>query len=128
MKNFFNLYTLSAIVFSLLMFNCAGTKTAKVNPYVGDWEYTIETPDGNLDVTMSLGTLEQGYFGSLNTDMGSVDLYDLEIEDGKLTTKFDFEGSEIPMQGTFEGETFTGSFSVSGYDMPVNATKVQAAD
>ena len=128
MKKFFNLYILVAIAYSCLLFSCAGSKKTKVDPFVGDWEYVVETPDSNIDVTMSLQKTEDGYTGSLSTDMGSLDLYDLKIEDGKLAAKFDFQGYEIPMQGTFEGEKFTGSSSVDGYEMPIDATKKAATE
>lgn len=128
MKRFFNLYLLVAIAYSCLMFSCAGSKKTKVDPFVGDWEYVAETPNGDIDVTMSLQKTEDGYTGSLNTDMGSLDLYDLKIEDGKLDAKFDFQGYEILMQGAFEGEKFTGSSSVDGNEMPIDATKKAAIE
>lgn len=128
MKKLFNLSTLVVIAYSLFLFSCAGTKTAKVDPYVGDWEYTAETDQGSLDVTMSVSKIEDGYAISLSTDMGSVDLYDLEIADGKMTGKFDIQGYEIPMKGTFEGDKFTGSSSWEGQEMPINATKVAATE
>jgi hypothetical protein len=123
MKRLFNLYTLSAIIGAFLMFSCAATKTAKVSPYVGDWAYTAETPNGNLDVVMTINEAEGVYTGSLSSDMGSVDLNDLKIEDGALTASFEIQGYTIPVNGTFDGDTFTGSSSIDGMEMPINATK-----
>ena len=71
---------------------------------------------------------EEGYAVTLSTDMGSVDLYDLEIAESKMTGKFDIEGNEIPMKGTFEGDKFTGSFSWEGNDVPIDATKVATTE
>ena len=123
MKRLFNLYTLSAIVAAFLMFSCAATKTAKVNPYIGDWAYTAETPNGDLSVVMTINETEGVYSGLLSSDMGSVDLNDLKIEDGALSASFDIQGYTIPMKGTFDGDTFTGSSSIDGNEMPINATK-----
>jgi hypothetical protein len=124
MKRLFNLYTLSAIVAAFLMFSCAATKTAKVNPYVGDWAYTAETPNGNLDVVMTINEAEGVYSGTLSTDMGSGDLSDLKIDDdGKMTATFDYQGYTIQMKGTFDGDVFTGSSSVDTYEMPINAIR-----
>lgn len=123
MKKFFNLHTLAAIAISFTLFNCAGTKTSKVDPYIGDWEYVAETPQGSLDVTMTIEKGEDGYTGSLNADMGSVDLEDLKIEDGKMTATYYIESYEMPIKGTFEGDKFSGSTSWDGNEMPINATK-----
>ena len=123
MKKFFNLHTLAAIAISFTLFNCAGTKTSKVDPYIGDWEYVAETPQGSLDVTMTIEKGEDGYTGSLNADVGSVDLEDLKIEDGKMTATYYIESYEMPIKGTFEGDKFSGSTSWDGNEMPINATK-----
>lgn len=123
MKRFFNLYILAAIVYSCLLYSCAGTKTSKVDPYVGDWDYVAETQQGSLDVTMTIEKAEEGYTGMLSSDMGSVDLEDLKIEDGKMTAVFYIESYEIPMKGTFEGDKFIGSNSWEGNEMPIDATK-----
>lgn len=128
MKKFFNLYILVAIAYSCLMFSCAGSKKAKVDPYIGEWEYTAQTPDGDLDVVMTISKTETGYSGFLSSDMGSVDMNDLKIEEGNLTASFEIQGYEIPMEGTFNGDTYTGTTSWDGNDMPMNATKRLAAE
>ena len=123
MKKFFNLYTLIAVTYACFLFNCAGTKTSKIDPYIGDWEYVAETDQGSLDVTMTIGKAETGYTGMLSADVGSVDLEDLKIEDGKLSAVFYIEGYKIPVKGTFEGDKFTGSSTWEGNERPINATK-----
>lgn len=128
MKRFFNLYILVAIAYSCLLYSCAGSKKAKVDPYVGDWDYVAETQQGSVDVTMTIVKVEDGYAGSLNADMGSVDLEDLKIVDGKMTATFYIESYEIPMKGTFEGDKFTGSSSWEGNEMPIDATKVATTE
>ena len=124
MKRFFNVYLVVAIAYASLLYSCAGTKKAKVDPYVGNWEYTAETPDGNLDVVMTIEKSEDGYEGSLSSDMGSVDIQDLKIEDGQLTGWFDMQGYELSVKGTFEDTKFTGMTSIDTYEIPMNATKV----
>lgn len=129
MKKFFNLYILAVIAYSCLMLSCAGSKTSKkVDPYIGDWEYVAQTEQGSLDVTMTIEKAEEGYTGSLNADIGSVDLEDLKIEDGKLTATYYIESYEFPMKGTFEGDKFIGSSSWEGTEMPIDATKKAAAE
>ena len=124
MKNFFSIYTLVIVALSFQLLSCAGSKTSKkVDPYIGDWEYVAETPQGDLNVTMSIEKAEEGYTGMLSSDMGSVDLEDLKIEDGKMTATFFIESYEIGMKGTFEGEKFIGSSDFDGNEMPIDATK-----
>jgi len=123
MKNFFKLNLLAALVYSCLMFSCAVTKKAKVDPYIGEWEYVAQTPNGDLDVVMTISKTETGYSGFLTAEMGSVDIDNLVIEEGKLTSTFDIQGSEIPMKGKFEVDTYTGTTTWEGNEMPVNATK-----
>ena len=124
MKRLFNIYAIAAISCACLLYSCAGTKKAKVDPYIGSWEYTAETPDGNLDVVMKIEKSEDGYSGTLNSNMGSVDIQNLEIEDGQLTGWFDMQGYELSLKGTFEDTKFTGITSIDTYEMPMNATKV----
>ena len=124
MKKFLNLNLIVAIVLSGLLYNCAGTKKAKVDPYIGSWEYTAQTDNGNLDVVMKIEKAEDGYVGSLNSDMGSVDLQDLKIEDGQMTGWFEMQGYELSIKGTFEDTKFTGITSIDTYEMEMNATKV----
>ena len=123
MKRFFNVYALLAIACSLLMLNCAGSKTTKVDPYLGDWEYVAETPDGNLDVTMTISKIEEAYSCTLSSDMGSVEVQDLKIEDGQLSGWFDMQGYQLAVKGTFEDTKFTGITSIDEYQIPMNATK-----
>ncbi len=123
MKKFLNLYMVAAIAYSCLMFSCAVTKKAKIDPYIGEWEYVAQTPNGDLDVVMSISKTETGYSGILTAEMGSVDIDNLVIEEGKLTATFDIQGSEIPMKGKFEGDIYTGTTTWEGNEMPVNATK-----
>ena len=123
MKKFFNLYMLIAIACSFLLLSCAGSKKTKVDPYVGDWEYTAETPDRSLDVTMTIEKSEDSYAGTLNSDMGSVEIQDLNIEDGQLTGWFDMQGYQLSVKGNFEDTKFTGITSIDEYEIPMNATK-----
>jgi len=60
--------------------------------------------------------------------MGSVDLEDVKIEEGKMTAVFYLESYEIPMKGNFEGEKFTGSSNWEGTEMPIDATKKPATE
>ena len=124
MKNFLNLYILVAIAYSSLMFSCAGSKKSKVDPYVGEWEYTIQTQEGgDMDVVMTISKTENEYSGFLSSDLGSVDLQELVIEESKLSAWFDFQGYELSMKGAFEGDTYNGTTAYEDNEWPMVATK-----
>lgn len=127
MKNFFKYYVLAVIVYSIILAGCAASKVT-VTPYVGNWYYTAQTQDGEMDVVMTINETENGYSGYLSSDMGSVDLSDLVIEDGKLTASFEIGGYEIPIKGTFDGDIFDGTSTWEGNDMPMKATRKQETD
>ena len=127
MKNFFKYYVLAVIVYSIILAGCAASKVT-VSPYVGNWHYLAQTQDGELAVVMTINETETGYSGYLSSDMGSVDLSDLVIEDGKLTASFEIGGYEIPIKGTFDGDIFDGTSTWEGNDMPMKATRKHETD
>ena len=123
MKKFFNLYMLIVIACSFLLLSCAGSKKSKVDPYVGDWEYTSVTPERSIEVTMTIEKNEDSYAGILNADIGSFEIQDLKIEDGHMTGWFTLEGYRLSVKGDFEDTKFTGITSIDEYEIPMNATK-----
>jgi hypothetical protein len=128
MRNFFNLNTLVIVAGSLIILSCAASKTS-VDPYVGEWHYTFPTMDGGeMDATMTINKADAGYTGFLSSEIGSVDLEDLVIEEGNLIANFDIQGYGIDMKGTFNGDTFTGTTSIDGNDIPMNATRKPAEE
>jgi hypothetical protein len=128
MKIFLNLNTLVIIAVSLIVLSCAASKTS-VDPYVGEWHYTFPTMDGGeMDAIMTINKSDAGYTGFLSSDMGSVDLEDLVIEDGKLTANFEIQGYGIDMKGSFEGDTYTGTTGFDGNEYPMKATRKSAEE
>lgn len=125
MKKLMTLQTFGIILFSLLIMSCAASKTSKTS-YAGDWKYTFPMQNGGeMAVTMTIIQNDKVYSGSLSSEAGSVDLEDLVIEDGKMTSKFNVQGYEMNIKGIFSGDTFTGTTTVDGNDVPMNATRVK---
>ena len=123
MKTKINLLACIAICVTLILAGCAASKV-KVDPYVGEWHYTFPTQDGGeMAAVMTITKLEKGYSGTLSSDMGSVDLEDLVLSDGKMSTKFEVQGYEITMKGTFEGDTYNGMTNFDGNEFPMKATR-----
>ena len=112
----------SIVLGILFLASCASTKKL-VDSYTGKWKYELETPQGNFNGAMEIKHDGDVFHGSLNSDMGSVDLSDLVIEDGKLTANFEMMGNVIDVSGNFNGDIFDGNMSTSGFDMPFKATR-----
>lgn len=129
MKRFFSTGFFAIILAVLFIYGCASTKVAKVSPYVGEWHYTFQNMDGSdVAAVMTISETDNVFTGALSSAMGSVDLQDLAIADGKLTAKFDIQGYVMTMKGTFEGDTYTGSVNIDGNEFPMIATRKPAAE
>jgi hypothetical protein len=127
MRRFYNTGFFSIIFIALFILGCATSKVAKVSPYVGEWHYTYQNMDGtDAAAIMTITEAENVYTGVLSSQMGSVDLQDLVITDGKLTAKFDIQGYVMSMKGGFEGDTYTGSVIIDGNEFPMIATRKAA--
>ena len=127
MKRIFRIDFIAAIMLAILIFGCATSKVAKVSPYIGDWHYTYQNMDGtDVAAVMTITEAEKVYTGVLSSPLGSVDLKDLVIADGKLTANFDIMGYQMSMKGSFEGDTYTGSVIIDGNEFPMIATRKAA--
>ena len=105
------------------MFTMCKTGKSTASRYVGDWHYTFEMEGTEYAAFMTINSVEDGYTGSLTSDMGSVYLDDLVIEEDKLTATFDIQGYVMDLKGTFDGEAFHGSTSIDGYEFPMEAVR-----
>ncbi|RXJ45652.1 hypothetical protein [Gelidibacter gilvus] len=120
-------YVLFVLFASLLITNCGSSKSAvKVDPYIGAWNLLIEnTPQGNVSATMTITKNTEGaYSGSVNSDVGAFDLYDIKIMDSKLTAGFMIQGAEFDIIGNFENLLFKGYVSGMGEDYQASGTKI----
>ena len=123
-KGIFNLQLLIFSISFLVFLSCASSKKL-VSSYTGKWGYSIDTPQGKYDGNMEINKDGKAYIGKLNSDMGSVDLKDLMIKDGKLTANFDMMGNTINISGNFNGNVFDGHVDAGGYQIPFKATRLK---
>lgn len=124
MKKSFVLFVLFS---SLLISNCGPSKSViKVDPYIGSWNLLIEdTPQGNVSATMTITKNTEGtYSGSVNSDVGAFDFYEIKIMDGKLSAGFMIQGAEFDIIGNFEDLHFKGYVSGMGEDYQTNGNKM----
>jgi hypothetical protein len=116
----FNSVILAVIM--LVWSGCASTKKLTA-AYVGKWNYDLDTPQGNIKGYMDVKNDGKVFTAPFNSDMGSVDLNNLVIKDGKLTATFDIQGNTLDVSGSFNGDVFDGKIGGGGFDMPFKASR-----
>jgi hypothetical protein len=116
------------MIFAAMLFiwmGCASTKTSKTAApnYIGTWNYTLETPEGEQNGSLIFTQEGDVVVGTIGSDGGSQSLEKLVISEEKVSGIFDFQGYEINLTGDFAENILDGLMSVSGYDIPFTATK-----
>ena len=107
--------------------SCGSSKSvAKIDPYVGDWSILIsDTPQGDVLATMNILKNEAGeYTGTVNSDMGLINLNNVKILENKLSATFVTQDIDFDLTGTFEEMVFTGYVSGMGEDFKADGKKV----
>ena len=124
MRNFLLSSAVWLLVIGALITACK-TSQSTASRYVGEWHYTFEMEGTEYAAYMTINNVEDGYTGSLISDLGSVDLDDLIIEEDKLTASFDIQGYVLDLKGSFDGEAFHGSTSIDDNEFPMEAVRKQ---
>ena len=122
MNNIFVKNVILIFAFGIVFTGCKSSKTTE-SKYVGEWHYTFEMEGTEYDAIMTINKVEDGYSGALSSELGSVDLDDLVIEDDILKASYDIQGYVLDLEGTFSGETFKGISAIEGYEFPMDATR-----
>jgi len=116
------IFLLAVMIFATA---CKSSKTT-ASKYIGNWHYTFEMEGTEYAAYMTINAADNGgYTGSLTSDLGSVALDDLVIEDDNLTATFDIQGYILGLKGTFEGEAFHGATMIQGNEFPMEAVRKQ---
>jgi hypothetical protein len=120
-KIIFALFTLA----TLSLTNCGSSKTA-VDPVIGTWNIVVkETPQGDVPSNLVISKDEASqYVGNLNSAMGNILLQDLSIEEQKLKAKFQIQGMDFSLSGTFDNNTFNGVVTGMGGFFEADGTKM----
>ena len=126
MKN--NIKNFALLLTVILAFSsCASTKIAKDPhaPYLGNWDYVVEELPVDIDGTFVI-TKEEGVLkATMINPMGEMVLEDITIEEGVLKSEFEVEGNFIELEGTFEGDGYSGFLFVQGGEFPMKMKKQQ---
>ena len=110
-------FSATSMLFVALLWvtSCASSKTMTYDP-AGTWNYTVTgTPGGTVDGTLVISKNGDAYAGEIRSPQGNIALDDLMIEGQALKATFDYSGTELTMNGTFEGDSFNGEVA-AGYD------------
>ncbi|MDF1574047.1 MAG: hypothetical protein P1P86_02505 [Bacteroidales bacterium] len=105
--------------------SCASTKVPK-DPhaaYLGNWEYVVEELPVDIDGTFVISKEEGVLKGKLVNPMGEVVLEKIAIEAGVLKAEVDVEGNFIELEGTFEGDNYSGFLFVQGGEFPMKMNR-----
>lgn len=123
MNNAFKLIFVSLLFIS---FSCSSSKkVAKVDPYIGNWKVTVaDTPMGTIENTLTIAKNGEGiYTGIMASEAGSMDLKNVAIIESKMTSTFDYEGTEFELKGNFTGNEFLGEVVGMGYNFVAKGAK-----
>ena len=118
---------LAAVV--LILSGCAGSgQTA--HPLAGNWDYVVETPDGNYEGTFTFTDGEEGLMGSIIGDgfSESLPLAGITFAESMLDFEFDtpdFGRMSVSVQ--VDEDSFSGNLNVVSYGMEAPISGMRAA-
>lgn len=111
-------------VLSLFLLN-HNTSTETIADYTGSWEYEVESPDITYKGIMEINKEDGEYSGALVSEGAEYEMSEISIEGNVLTFKITVEGYPCDIKGTFEGNSFAGTVSVEGYQLPITAKRLE---
>lgn len=125
-KNILRNFALMLAV-ALAFSSCASTKVAKDPhaPYLGNWDYQVLELPVDIDGTFVISKEEGDLNAKMVNPMGEIVLEEITIEEGILKSEFEVEGNFIELEGTFEGDTYSGFLFVQGGEFVMKMKKQQ---
>jgi len=105
--------------------SCASTKVPK-DPhaqYIGEWDYVVLELPVDIDGTFVITKVEGILKGAMVNPMGDLEIGEIEIVENVLKAEFDAEGNFIELEGTFEGNSYSGFLFVQGSEFEMKMTK-----
>jgi hypothetical protein len=110
---------------ALAFSSCASTKVAKDPhaPYLGEWDYQVLELPVDIDGTFVISKEEGVLKASMVSPMGEMPLEEITIVENVLKSEFEVEGNFIELEGTFDGNTYSGFLFVQGGEFVMKMTK-----
>jgi len=110
---------------ALAFSSCASTKVAK-DPhaqYLGEWDYQVLELPVDIDGTFVISKEEGALKATMVNPMGEIVIEEITIEENALKAEIDVEGNFIELEGTFEGNAYSGFLFVQGGEFVMKMTK-----
>ena len=110
---------------ALAFSSCASTKVAK-DPhaqYLGEWDYQVLELPVDIDGTFVISKEEGVLKVAMVNPMGDILIEGVTIEENVLKADFEVEGNFIELEGTFEGNAYSGFLFVQGGEFVMKMTK-----
>lgn len=93
-----------------------GSEFARAIDPSGEWNLTVNSPQGELSVKMNIRKEGSGFSGTMNTPMGTAELRDLAMEGNKMTAKLTIPAGNNQMEATLtatvEGDSIKGALAL----------------
>jgi hypothetical protein len=123
-NNMFRNFALMLAV-ALAFSSCASTKVAKDPhaPYLGEWDHQVLELPVDLDGTFVISKEEGVLKATMVTPMGEISSEEITIVENVLKSEFDAEGNFIELEGTFEGNAYSGFLFVQGAEFVMKMQK-----
>jgi hypothetical protein len=123
-KNILRNFALMLAV-GLAFSSCASTKVAK-DPhaqYLGEWDYQVLELPVDIDGTFVIAKEEGVLTANMVSPMGEMLIEGITIEENVLKSEFEVEGMLIELEGTFDGNAYSGFLFVQGGEFVMKMTK-----
>jgi hypothetical protein len=123
-KNILRNFALMLAV-ALAFSSCASTKVAK-DPhaqYLGEWDYQVLELPVDIDGTFVIAKEEGVLTANMVSPMGEMLIEGITIEENVLKSEFEVEGMLIELEGTFDGNAYSGFLFVQGGEFVMKMTK-----
>lgn len=110
---------------ALAFSSCASTKVAKDPhaPYLGEWDYQVLELPVDIDGTFVISKEEGVLKATMVNPMGEMPLEEITIIENVLKSEFEVEGNFIELEGTFDGNVYSGFLFVQGGEFEMKMTK-----
>jgi len=102
-----------------------GEVTGEVSAVLGAWSYTVETPQGEIDGTITVEGDASGLSGTFVGPQGEEqDLESISFDGTTLSFRVDSpQGNSVSVSVTIQGETFEGTVSTPGGSFPITGER-----
>ena len=94
-------------------------------PLSGNWDYAVEELPVDIDGTFVISKEEGILKATMVIPMGEIVLEEITIEEGVLKSEVEVEGNFIELEGTFEGDSYSGFLFVQGGEFVMKMKKQQ---